>query len=308
MGRKLEVKRLSKKVNGIPIAEGLSFSVNGGEIVGLLGESGSGKTTILKSIAGILRKDGGEVYISKNGEKERLKPEQTGFVFQSEHLYDELTAWENVECFTSLYGKFESGQAETLLEYVGLGESKHVRAGDLSSGQRKRLNLICSLTHEPEVLFFDEPTAGLDPVSKQLIWKIIKNLKELGLPILMATHRFAESELLCDKIAILEKGRFSMFGTPDRLLEEMKGIEVISFKTEKTDPSNLKDLYMNLDGLSPVVEVQVEGRSFTLYVTDEAPVTDVLKKFKEATGTGISALSRRNPSLEDVFKAKLGAR
>jgi ABC-2 type transport system ATP-binding protein len=218
----LSVRELRKSFGAVQAVDGLSFDVKPGECFGLLGPNGAGKTTTIHMIVGALHPDSGEVRIL--GDKDPTRPSvrsKLGVAPQSLALYQDLTGEENLAFFGKLYrlsGPRLRERVEMALEFAGLTSRRKDRISAYSGGMQRRLNLVCGLLHEPPVLLMDEPTVGVDPQSRNLIFENIEALKRLGRTILYTTHYMEEAERLCDRVAIMDQGKILALDTVGALL------------------------------------------------------------------------------------------
>lgn len=222
MSSVLSVQNLTVRYGNVIAVDSLSLHVNQGEIVGLLGPNGSGKSTTLAAIAGDLVPTRGEVRVA--GLRERDQPatyrRSLGLVPQELALFDELNVWQNLTFFARLYGlggRALRQRVEEVLDFVRLGEHAHKRVRTLSGGQQRRLNLACSLAHDPALLLLDEPTVGIDVQSRDSIFASLRQLCHRGTAIVFTTHHLEEAEQLCDRLAIVDQGRLVAEGTLDEL-------------------------------------------------------------------------------------------
>jgi len=222
----VEVKELVKVINERIIVDRISFKVEEGELFGLLGSNGSGKTTTFNMLSGLLAPSSGHIKIMGRDIKESdFVRMQIGFVTQADSFYDTLTVAENLRFFASQFG-ISSGETEKrlkkLLKDMRLDEKKETIASKLSGGTKKRLNMACSLVHDPKIVFLDEPTVGLDPVVRHEIWGVIETLHKEGKTIILTSHYMDEIESLCGRVAIMFAGRIVASGTPKELKERYK--------------------------------------------------------------------------------------
>jgi len=226
MAKAVDVKGLTKVIGEKIIVDRISFSVEEGEVFGLLGANGSGKSTTFNMMSGLLRPSAGEVGILGKGLKELKRgiPE-IGMVTQQDSIYETLSVQENLEFFSSQFGipkGISEGRIKDLLSKVKLTTKKDAIAASLSGGMKKRLNMACSLVHEPRVIFLDEPTVGLDPVVRKEIWEVIRGLHKEGKTIIFTSHYMDEVDALCDRVAIMFAGRIVASGTPKTLKAKYK--------------------------------------------------------------------------------------
>lgn len=221
MAAAVEVTELVKVFGEKIVVDRISFTVGEGEVFGLLGHNGSGKTTTFNLLSGLLSPSSGTISILGKGLLEMQKSGPViGFVTQENSFYETLTVRENLEFFASQYGvppKIAAERALRLLEQVKLSNRSQTVSAKLSGGMKKRLNIACSLIHEPKVVFLDEPTVGLDPIIRREIWAIIESLHAEGKTVIITSHYMEEIERLCDRVAIMFSGRIVASGTPEEL-------------------------------------------------------------------------------------------
>jgi len=247
----IEVTEIRKSYDRITAVDGISFKINKGETFGLLGPNGAGKTTIINMLVGILKPDAGTVNI--NGFDDPTKSEvrrQLGNAPQSLAIYAELSAEENLTYFAKLYnlsGAKLKERVDWALEFGGLTERRKSRVKTFSGGMKRRLNMACALVHEPPVILFDEPTVGVDPQSRLMIYGSIEKLKAEGRTIIYTTHYMEEAQRLCDRVAIIDHGKILALDTVDGLIEQYGGQSVIKATFEKTPPDTT-DLPGTVDG------------------------------------------------------------
>ncbi len=222
----VEVKELVKVINERIIVDRISFKVEEGELFGLLGSNGSGKTTTFNMLSGLLAPSSGHIKIMGRDIKESdFVRMQIGFVTQADSFYDTLTVAENLRFFASQFGisgTETEKRLKKLLKDMRLDEKKETIASKLSGGTKKRLNMACSLVHDPKIVFLDEPTVGLDPVVRHEIWGVIETLHKEGKTIILTSHYMDEIESLCGRVAIMFAGRIVASGTPKELKERYK--------------------------------------------------------------------------------------
>jgi drug efflux transport system ATP-binding protein len=215
------VTALHKRLGRVQALRGVQLSVAAGGLVGMVGPDGAGKTTLLRCIAGLYRADAGSALPGSAGQS------QIGFAQQGFHLYGELTVQENIAFLGGVYGlerELLAQRARELLAFAGLREHRARRAGELSGGMQQKLTLVCALLHRPAILLLDEPTTGVDPVSRREFWELVAQLHIDGATILLASAHFDEVER-CERVVYLDRGRIVAQGTPEQLRGEHPSLE-----------------------------------------------------------------------------------
>ena len=282
----VEVKDLKKSYGKVEALKGISFEIKGGEVFTLIGPNGAGKTTALEIIEGLRKKDSGEIKVFGMDvvkELSKIKP-RIGVQLQHGALYEHLTVREILVLFASFYKK--KINIEKIIEKGALGEIAHVRTEALSGGQLQRLRIVTTLVNDPELLFLDEPTTGLDPQSRRYIWGMIEDLREEGRTIFLTTHYMEEAERLADRVAIIDEGKMLSIGKSEELIAKHGGEAVMYVDTEEKVEN--KDLE----------ETEKGYRMRLKNVGAEAPrvLADLSRK-----GIRVKYVEIKNPSLEDVF-------
>ncbi len=228
----ITVTNLTKRFGDLTAVDDISFKINKGEVFGLLGPNGAGKSTTINMMVGILKPDGGSVELEGIGDPQNpASRKQLGNSPQALAIYDDLTAEENLLFFGRLYGlsgKKLNEQVSWALELAGLNSRKDSRVKTYSGGMKRRLNLVCALVHDPQVLFFDEPTVGVDPQSRNLIFDKIEQLRGSGRTIVYTTHYMEEAQRLCDRLAIIDHGKILDLDTVSNLLDRHGGDAVVT--------------------------------------------------------------------------------
>jgi ABC-2 type transport system ATP-binding protein len=300
----IQVRDLKKSYGDVVALRGVSFEVAAGEVFGLLGPNGAGKTTTIEILEGLRTADSGEARVAGLDPETagtKLK-EKIGAVLQSTNLPDKLKVQEALTLFSRFYKRHSRSDPAALLRRFQLEEKKDAFYKDLSGGQKQRLALAMALVNDPEVIFLDEPTAGLDPQVRREMYDIIEELKTEKKTILLTTHYIEEAERLCDRVAIVDTGRIIAQGTPRELKHRSAGTTRIEVRVAR--PLR-EDLVKSMDGV-------LDAREFegTLVLhSSHAPQTIVsLVKTLEADGNELQALEMFSPSLEDVFIELTGRR
>src|SRR5215471_14499484 len=228
----ISCRGLKKHYDDVKAVDGLDLEVSPGECFGLLGPNGAGKTTTIEILEGLTRPDAGEVTILGRhwGSHERELRARIGISLQETRFHDRLTVFETLELFRALYPT--GRDPERLLADMSLEEKRDARVGKLSGGQRQRLAVACALAGDPEVLFLDEPTTGLDPQSRLQLWERVAAYKAAGRTVLLTTHYMEEAERLCDRVAVVDHGRIIALGSPAELIAGLHAPHIIEFSTE----------------------------------------------------------------------------
>lgn len=298
----LEVENLVKSYGDVHAVRGVSFHVEQGEVFGLLGPNGAGKTSTVEILEGLRTLDSGRVSVcglDPQRNAQALKHE-IGAALQSTSLPDKLQVIEALKLFASFYKRRRS--PEELLKRFGLEEKRNAFYSKLSGGQKQRLALAMALVNDPQLLFFDEPTAGLDPQVRREIYDIIEELKAERKTIVMTTHYIEEAERLCDRVAIVDHGKVIAIGTPRELKERSGNMTRISVRLSR--PESL-DTLKNLEGVHEATSLP-DGYALLTPRLPQAIVS--LVKYLESQNNELVGLATTEPSLEDVFIELTGRR
>ncbi len=296
----VSVERVRKRYGSVVAVDGVSFEVARGEIFGLLGPNGAGKTTTVEMLEGLRSPDEGSLRVlgvDVAAEPEAIKP-RIGVSLQTAALYPKLTVDELLRLFASFYPRHVP--LDELVEALGLAERRRALTQQLSGGQRQRLAVALALVNDPELVFLDEPTTGLDPAARRVLWGIIEGLRERGRTVLLTTHYMEEAEVICDRVAIMDHGRILEIGTVKELVGRRFQERVVHF-----------DAVSGLDGaalagLPGVVRVGHDDGEVLLYTRDVPGTIGGLLARAEERGLEIEDLGIRRASLEDVFLALTG--
>jgi ABC-2 type transport system ATP-binding protein len=295
-------KRYPARPAPVDAVNGLDLEVRPGECFGLLGPNGAGKTTTIEILEGLLPATSGEVEIlgRRWGQDDEALRQRLGITLQETRLAEKLTVLETLTLFRSFY---EQGRAPAeVMDEVGLTEKTSAYVGKLSGGQKQRLAVACALVGDPELLFLDEPTTGLDPQSRRALWDILRGFKARGRTILLTTHYMDEAERLCDRVAIVDHGRVIALGTPAELIARLGGEHLIEFMVEGA--AALED--ERLRDLPGVVGVRREDGLYALAVTAPHLTVPALLERLQRDGLALAQLTTRHASLEDVFVTLTG--
>jgi ABC-2 type transport system ATP-binding protein len=305
--RALELENVTKRYGEVVALRELSMSIEAGEMFGLIGPDGAGKTTAIRLMCGLLKPDGGSVRVlGRDPVKAHLAVTQTlGYLSQRFSLYGDLSIDENIAFFAEIHGFSMSDRAirdrrERLLELTQLAKFRTRLAEQLSGGMKQKLALACTLVHEPRIILLDEPTTGVDPVSRREFWKLLSEFLAQGITILMATPYLDEAER-CSRVALLHEGRLLALDTPDSLRAALPGIviEVIA-----PDQNRATDVLERLPGIA---DVQVFGERAHVRLDTGAPLSDPerLASALKTEGIAVESIRRVPASLEDVFIARV---
>jgi ABC-2 type transport system ATP-binding protein len=278
----------------------LDLDVRRGECFGLLGPNGAGKTTTVEILEGLTAPTAGDVEILGgrwSGDAAALRA-RLGITLQETHLYERLTVEELVRLFRSFYPRGRT--VDEVIALVELGDKRRSRYDRLSGGQKQRLAVACALVGEPELLFLDEPTTGLDPQSRRQLWDVVLAMKARGRTVLLTTHYMDEAERLCDRVAIVDRGKVIALGTPRELIARVVGQEVVEFQAAAgVDEAALR-------ALPGVQAARRAGAGWALTVERTHVAIPALLALLDARGVPLDALSTHRASLEDVFVTLTG--
>jgi ABC-2 type transport system ATP-binding protein len=291
----IRVTGLHKRYGETHAVDGVSFEVRAGTVFGLLGPNGAGKTTTVEVLEGLRAPDEGDVSVLGIDAVHRpddLK-ERIGVSLQTAALYPRLTVVEVLDLFRSFYPR--GRPSEELIGLMDLGEKRTTRTADLSGGQRQRLSVALALVNDPELVFLDEPTTGMDPAARRALWDIILTLKGAGKTVLLTTHYLEEAEVLCDRVAIMDHGRILEEGTVDELVSRRFKERAVRFDTIE----GLGD--DRLAAMPGVTSVKHEDGEVLVYTRDVASTIGAVLAAAEALGVEPANLGVRRATLEDVF-------
>lgn len=291
----IRVRGLSKRYGDLLAVDGIDFDVARGEVFGLLGPNGAGKTTTVEILEGLRTPDGGDVTVLGHDvahDADALKT-RIGVSLQTAALYPKLTVTELIDLFRSFYA--HSRPTAELIDALELGERRHAQSQVLSGGQRQRLAVALALVGDPELVFLDEPTTGLDPAARRSLWDLVRKLQADGRTVLLTTHYMEEAEVLCDRLAIMDHGRILEMGTVDELVSKRFKDRAVRF--DRLDGLSGDEL----SALPAVSSVKEDGTEVLLYTSDVGPTIGALLALAEGRGLEPQNLAIRRATLEDVF-------
>jgi ABC-2 type transport system ATP-binding protein len=294
------VDRLSKRFGPFVAVDGLTFDVARGEVFGFLGANGAGKSTTIRMLCGLLKPTSGRAYVGgvdvaadPEGVKRRI-----GYMSQRFSLYELLTVDQNIQFYGALYGLTGQRLAERrgfALDLAGLKDRERDLARDLSAGWRQRLALGCALLHEPPIVFLDEPTGGVDPISRRAFWRLIDDLSQHGTTVLVTTHYLDEAER-CDRVAIVHAGRLAALGTTSALKAAFLDRPIVEVRS-----ASPVEAMTALDRLPSVEKTSLFGTAVHAVLRSASTSVEAVRADLAAAGVAVSGITPVVPSLEDVF-------
>ncbi|MEY4499313.1 MAG: hypothetical protein RL319_301 [Actinomycetota bacterium] len=290
-------KDLTKKYGDFVAVDGINFQVKRGESFGLLGPNGAGKSTTMRMIASTLQRTGGDLEIlglDPNTKGPEIRA-HLGVVPQADNHDTELKVWENLYIYGRYFGlarKFLKNKIEELLDFAQLQEKRNVKVEELSGGMKRRLTIARGLVNEPEILMLDEPTTGLDPQARHILWDRLFRLKEQGVTLVITTHYMDEAEQLCDRLIVMDKGKIMAEGSPANLIKEYSSKEVLEVRFGSTKNAEVAPLIEKLGD-----RVESLPDRILIYSEDGEAVLNQI----HALGLEPQTSLVRRSSLEDVF-------
>ena len=299
-GYAIECRGLVKKYGDVTAVDGLDLAISPGECFGLLGPNGAGKTTTIEILEGLNRPDAGEVTVlgRRWGTHEQELREKLGVSLQESRFLDKLTVFETLRLFRSFYR--DGRTPDEAMKDLSLEEKRDTRVMKLSGGQRQRLAVACALTGNPEILFLDEPTTGLDPQSRRQLWEHIRAFRARGGTVLLTTHYMEEAEQLCDRVAIVDHGKVIAEGTSPELIGRLRAPNILEFSSDPPAPLEL------VAAIPGAFQPRQHGNLWSVSVTSLASAIPALLAALEEAGLKLEELSTRRAMLEDVFLALTG--
>jgi ABC-2 type transport system ATP-binding protein len=297
----IQVRRLVKRYADVVAVNGVDLEIRSGECFGLLGPNGAGKTTTIEILEGLTRPDEGDVQVLgqrwTGGADRRLRA-RLGIQLQETKLQEKLSVLETIELFRSFYAKGPT--PDEVIRLVALEEKRDAWVVKLSGGQRQRLSLACALVNDPELLFLDEPTTGLDPQSRRQLWDLIETFRERGGTTLLTTHYMDEAERLCDRVAIMDHGRVIALGTPAELIASLGAEHVVEFSIDGTLE------FGGVERLPSVRQGRREAAGFALIVSEPHVAIPALLAELARQQVTLQRLTTHHATLEDVFVSMTG--
>ena len=301
------LRDLERRFGDFVAVNRISLDVNRGEIFGFLGPNGAGKSTTIRMLCGLLEPSGGSGTVAGfdiRTQREQIKL-NIGYMSQKFSLYDDLRVEENIDFYSGIYRiprERKAARKAWVLEMAGLQEHRQARTGLLPAGWKQRLSLGCALLHEPQILFLDEPTSGVDPLSRRTFWDLIYQMASQDVTVFVTTHYMEEAEY-CDRLALIYRGELVALGTPGEMKGHLMADQVLSVSCDRSHEA--------LGAASAVVGVRdaaLFGRDIHLMTADAEALAPRLKRELEASGFRVDAIERITPSLEDVFVSLIEAR
>jgi ABC-2 type transport system ATP-binding protein len=302
----VEVRHLEKRFGHFRAVAGISFAVRRGEIFGFLGPNGAGKSTTIRMLCGLLAPSGGEGTVAGFDiirETEKIKT-RIGYMSQKFSLYDELTVEENIDFYSGIYRlprDKKPARKDWVLQMAGLREHRHARTSELSGGWKQRLALGCAVLHEPPILFLDEPTSGVDPISRRQFWDLIYSLSSDGVTVFVTTHYMEESEY-CDRLGIIYRGEIIALGTPRELKTKHMPEAVLEIAC-----AHPADAMTALDREPAIKEVALFGNGLHVVAPDPAAAERAIRGKLADPRFALGHVERITPTLEDVFVSLIEA-
>ena len=297
----VEISNLTKYYGDLLAVDHANFEVYRGEFFGLLGPNGAGKTTTIRMLTGQTRPTSGNAVVAAfdiTRQPTRAK-KCIGVVPEVSNLYDEMSAWDNLIFAAQLYGvpkNERDKRAKELLGLFGLYERRSDHVGNFSRGMKRRLTIAAALIHKPDILFLDEPTTGLDVQSARMIRNLVKELNESGVTIFLTTHYIEEADQLCQRVAIINKGKIVAVDDPEKLKAAIEAHHIIEISF-----SPAQDLNDKLRSLKRVSGVSRVGDKFKIHVEDASEVVPLLVDFARENSLKVISINTLKPSLEDAF-------
>ena len=298
----IESSKLTKKFDKVTAVNNLNLAIEEGEIFGFLGPNGAGKSTTIRMLCGILEPTSGSATVGGYNiitEADKIKT-IIGYMSQSFGLYQDLTVEENLAFFSKLYitdKKEAARQREEIIETTGLVKYLKYLAANLSGGWKQRLALACAVVHRPRILFLDEPTAGIDPVSRRIMWDFLYDLARNGMTLFVTTHYMEEAER-CNKIGFIWEGNLVAYDTPQGIKDNFNLYQIIKIQCKK-----INEVFKLLQGHELIKDINIYGDALHLAVDSAEEAMPALNHFLQDKAIKINEMNIISPSIEDVFVA-----
>jgi len=307
----ITVRNLTKRFGDFVAVDHVSFNVNRGEVYGWLGPNGAGKTTTIRMLLGLLRSNEGEMRVLGYDPATESKKMQArvGYMSQLFTLYRDLTAGENIRFYGQAYGlsrqELRRRQGE-IIEMAGLHGRERELARNLSAGWRQRLALGCAIVHRPQVVFLDEPTAGVDPISRREFWSLIYSMAQEGVTVLVTTHYMDEAEL-CQRVGFISEGKLVALDTPDQLKKTQMRGHVLEIACSNSEQAVRVLRRAGAKGVIPLYEIALYGAQVHAVVPDALTFREEIWRLLSEADLEVRAIEWIAPTLEDVFISSIRA-
>jgi len=301
------VQDLERRFGDFIAINRISFEVASGEVFGFVGPNGSGKSTTIRMLCGILAPTGGSGTVAGydiRTEAEQIKA-HIGYMSQKFSLYEDLTVEENIDFYSGIYRippPRRRARKEWVIEMAGLGEHRRARTAILSGGWKQRLALGCAILHEPPIVFLDEPTSGVDPISRRRFWDLIYDLAGKGITVFVTTHYMDEAEY-CDRLGLIHRGELIAVGSPHQLKTELMREEILEVVCER--PQEAMEAIAPLPGIK---DVALFGKGLHVMAADAKVAMKAIRRRLDERGCQVTRVEKIMPSLEDVFVSLIEAR
>ncbi|MBM3241189.1 ABC transporter ATP-binding protein [Candidatus Poribacteria bacterium] len=295
----IKLEHLRKVYGDVVAVDDVSFEVEAGEIFGMVGPNGAGKTTTIECIEGLRRPDGGSIHVLGLNPKTDgyALRERIGMQLQESELPDRIKVWEALDLYASFYQR--SVDWHSLMEQLGLADKSNAHFAKLSGGLKQRLFIVLALLNDPELVFFDELTTGLDPQARRTMWDLVRNVRDRGKTVFLTTHYMEEAEWLCDRVAIIDRGRIIALDTPENLIRSLDVDSRVVFSVDGTFEME------PLRTLRGVGRIEQSGERVTVYGQGQTLVGDVVNVLT-TSGVRFRDLRTEQPTLDDVFLTLTG--
>jgi ABC-2 type transport system ATP-binding protein len=298
----VQVEGLRKTYGETVAVEEISFEVQEGEIFGMVGPNGAGKTTTIECLEGLRRPDSGKVRVlgmDPQSQGQVLR-ERTGMQLQQSNLPDRMKVWEALDLYAAFYPR--AADWKTLLDQLGLEEKRNAYFSKLSGGQKQRLFIALALLPDPQLVFLDELTTGLDPQARHSIWDLVEEVRKRGKTVLLTTHFMEEAEKLCDRLAIIDHGKIVALDSPAALIRQLGAEERVVFSVEGSLPAGFEET------LPGGIRLEVEGKRVSIQGKDgrQIPLVSEVVGLLGSRGVQFNNLHTEQPDLEDVFLSLTG--